>query len=378
MFVEHTFACLSVVLGFACAQPYTPAISAIGNTVTVTVPTGGQLTLIVGTGNPVAIATADDVNNATSLLMSEIQELKNNFTTIQQQNSQLLQFQTDVLACSAIGQLYDATTSACVYPLPSVSEYATAQRVTNVELDIDQIEQALNGTNGTHLFCNLCPRNSYVSARCNHANNTVCSACPAGQYSLGGFAESCMSCADEVPNCEFATCTGTDDVDCQYCSTTVTLGNAYILTGTNNCTTMCPPYTYRSNNSTCASCPKDGTCAAAQCQANSGSVIVTGKPSISSFYQLGVLRPVEPLLEAYNDGVTTGTAIHSDNSLDLTKINPWFQVDVGQNVQVSFDRLVYWNRNGRAGCRAFEQDNGDGCVCWWLHRGCGCKRGRRG
>eukprot|EP00041_Stephanoeca_diplocostata_P021782 m.513972 g.513972 ORF g.513972 m.513972 type:complete len:755 (+) comp21911_c1_seq3:85-2349(+) len=362
MFLLRAIVCVSALLTLVCAQQISPAISAVGNTVTITVPTGGQVTLTVGSSDPVTIATSDDVNSATSLLMDEILALKNNFTIVQQQNSQLLQFQTDVLACAAIGQLYDATTSACVYPRPSVAAYATAQRMTNAEADIDQIEQALNGTNGTHLYCNLCPRNQYVSTACNHQNNTVCSPCPAGQYSLGGFAESCMSCADEVPNCGFATCTSTADVSCQYCSTEVTLGNAYILTGPNNCTTTCPAYTYRNSTTSCASCSKAGTCAAAQCQANSGSVIVTGKPSISTFYQLGVLRPVEPLLAAYSDGVSTGTAIHSANELDSEKINPWFQVDVGQNVQVSFDRLVYWNRNGPAGCRAFEQDAGSGCT----------------
>lgn len=47
----------------------------------------------------------------------------------------------------------------------------------------------------------------------------------------------------------------------------VVLGAAYILTGENNCTSTCPPYTYRSDNTTCTPCPKDSSCAAATCQA---------------------------------------------------------------------------------------------------------------
>eukprot|EP00041_Stephanoeca_diplocostata_P012097 m.201916 g.201916 ORF g.201916 m.201916 type:complete len:726 (+) comp18807_c0_seq5:167-2344(+) len=339
------------------------AIAASGNQVTINVPSGGQVNIQYGQDPAIAVATNDDVVSATALLMDEMQAIINNVTILQNQNAELMTYKRNSLACAVNGLLYSESSATCVAPMPNVSSFATATRMTNAENDIIAIETALNGTNGTHSFCQICPQNHYVSTPCHDGSNTVCSPCPNGQWSLGGFTPTCTSCAEQVENCGFALCQSSSDAVCQFCSQDVVLGTAYVLAGQNNCT-ACGPYTYRSDNTTCTPCPKDSSCAAATCQANTGSPYTeaAGVPSIKSFYNLGVMRTqaqYQALLAQYSDEVTVGSAIHGGTTgTDL--INPWFQVDLGQNVQFSINNLAFWNRDDYWRCRLFAQNGG---VC---------------
>eukprot|EP00041_Stephanoeca_diplocostata_P011721 m.193866 g.193866 ORF g.193866 m.193866 type:complete len:729 (+) comp18642_c1_seq1:136-2322(+) len=344
----------------SCTAPTNAqSIVANGNSINVNLPTGGQFNVQTGSDTPIGIATSDDVQDATDAMTSTMNGIQSNISMLQDVVSRLASFKMSVISCTASGLFYDEPSDSCVSPMPNTSVYATAQRVANVELNIEQIETALSGANGSHAFCNICPRNQYVVTPCNDDNNTLCAPCPTGTYSLGGFADSCMPCSAGVSNCEFGTCTSaTANLSCSYCDTDVQGGRSWYLAGSTNCS-RCGPYSYKSSNSSCAVCPKDATCQSATCQANSGSVLIDGTPSIESFHAGSVGgRTLSAWLATYNDG-SSSPLIHGGTS-GAALVNPWFQVDVGQHVSLQgVDRIVFTNRAGHWGCRTFAQNNGN-------------------
>jgi hypothetical protein len=179
----------------------------------------------------------------------------------------------------------------------------------------------------------------------------------------GGYAESCINCADSINICGSATCTTATDANCLFCNQRVEFGASYVLSAPNTCT-ACPPYTYRSNNATCTACPKANTCAAATCQANSGVTRLTGQASMSSIYG-GAFNggvTLSQYLARWGDGVVTFNPIgpHSGTSTALGDLtNPWLQVDLGANVAVTgIDRLVLYNRDGTWACRLLSPTSG--------------------
>ena len=178
----------------------------------------------------------------------------------------------------------------------------------------------------------------------------------------GGYAEQCMSCADNVDLCGYATCSNISDTVCLACNQVVQDGSAYILSGRNTCT-QCSASQYRSDNETCTSCPKDNSCAAATCQANSGVTMVTGQASMSSVY-LPALNSVSlsDYLARWNDGVTgfNPIGLHSGTDASLGNMNnPWLQVDVGSTSNLQgLDRIVFYNRDGNCGSRTFAGTTG--------------------
>eukprot|EP00038_Savillea_parva_P031288 m.84596 g.84596 ORF g.84596 m.84596 type:complete len:720 (-) comp9600_c1_seq1:230-2389(-) len=355
---------LVTVLAMMCAGALaqtTPQLSASGPNITITTGTNGVMSI-----NGDQVATMTDVSNNIgnlgddqALLATQMSTLA---ATLQNTITQMSTLNQQVQGCTENGQLYDQTQGQCVSPRPSPSSFATSGRMLAAEQDIDAIELQLNQTTGNHSFCSICPAQQYVSQACTATNGTQCSACPTGNWSRGGYAEQCMSCADNVDLCGYATCSNISDTICLMCNQVVQDGSAYILSGRNTCT-RCSASQYRSDNQTCTPCPKDNSCAAATCQANSGVTMVTGQASMSSVY-LPALNSVSlsDYLARWNDGVTGYNPIgpHSGTDTSLGNlVNPWLQVDVGSTSNLQgLDRIVFYNRPGNCGSRTFTGTTG--------------------
>mmetsp|Transcript_16366 Transcript_16366/g.42491 ORF Transcript_16366/g.42491 Transcript_16366/m.42491 type:complete len:726 (-) Transcript_16366:181-2358(-) len=356
--VVVTVACI----GLTAAQA-TPSITANGVNVTVVTGAGGSLNV-----NGMAAATVMDVANAADSIGGDVETMSNAVSgltaSLTAGISSVQSFQVATQQCVETGQLYDLTQGRCVAARPDANVYATADRMTVAEQNIDAIEAQLNGSNGgSHAFCAICPAQQYVSSPCNAEHGTQCAPCSTGTYSRGGYGQSCIQCAASVTNCGFATCTTATNAQCQWCSGVVQLGAAYVLSAPNTCT-RCGQYTYRSTNTTCSACPKDLTCAQATCQANSGVTQLSGQASMSSIYGPALNGVTQnQFLARWNDGVQGYSPIgpHSGTNLangDLT--NPWIQIDLGANTRlVGIDRMVVYNRPGTLACRLFAQNNGN-------------------
>mmetsp|Transcript_139772 Transcript_139772/g.197947 ORF Transcript_139772/g.197947 Transcript_139772/m.197947 type:complete len:724 (-) Transcript_139772:126-2297(-) len=346
----------------AIASAQTPAISRSGVNLNVQTGPGGSLQI-----NGVQAATTASVSNAIATVGANVDVLSQTASSMTADISAGLSiissFQVATQQCVENGQLYDSTRNQCASPRPAANQYATEARMVAAEQDIDAIENQLNQTGGSHSFCSICPAQQYVSSPCSATDGTQCSPCAAGTYSRGGYAENCIRCADSVNLCEYATCTTANNANCQRCSARVELQAAYILSGPNSCT-RCPQYTYRNSNTTCAACPKDATCAAATCQANSGLTKLTGQASMSSVYPpvLNGGITLGQYLGRWNDGIYGYNPIGPHSGVSATNgdmTNPWLQVDLGQGTTIlGIDRMVLYNRDGTWGCRLFAAQSG--------------------
>lgn len=342
----NIMAAMLAFVACACAQT-SPAIEAVGRDLKFTVPRGGRINIEQnGQVVPLFGSDATAINAVVASMQAQVATLVSEVASLQS-------WKTEAEACNNAGQLYSSTTGRCVSP-QGPNGQSLVDRINNLEDDVMAIEDNLNGTNGSHQFCTICPRNNFVSTPCDDHTQTQCSACPAGTYSNGGFATSCIACASQIDGCQYATCTNRNDAQCQVCQQSVeSFGQqALILTNPTNCD-ACPVGQYRNSNSSCQTCAKPDTCGEAQCQpvyrSDNNASMLTGLGALSSVYTPGLLgQTLEQYLRRAQDGVTTWPPqqLHTN-----TESNPWYSFDMGNGIS-AVDRIVLYNR-GNSACRLF-------------------------
>ena len=142
-------------------------------------------------------------------------------------------------------------------------------------------------------------------------------------------------------------------------------GQAYVLNQTSGTCYLCPAGTYKSGPSTCSVCGKDSSCAVASCQVNgNGLQRLAGQGSFSSIYAPWLnSRTIDDINSRWGDGVYSfGNFQPHSGTSTADRNNPWVQVDLGQYTQLTgIQNIMFWNRQGRWGCRTLGQNNGGIC-----------------
>eukprot|EP00041_Stephanoeca_diplocostata_P021697 m.508981 g.508981 ORF g.508981 m.508981 type:complete len:751 (+) comp21888_c2_seq5:70-2322(+) len=266
-------------------------------------------------------------------------------TRLQDTQTQLLDTIAAMNQCATNGTIFDPSRGYCIQPASRDDELS--QRLDAVEDDIVGIDLLFNQTGGNHSVCTICPVGHYMVQECSGHTGTQCAPCPNGTYSIGGFARECLDCSLQLDDCEFATCTSRSNARCARCSAPIVGGQAYIAHPTTGLCTVCPLYTYRSSPTTCSVCPTNASCALAECQANSGTLAISGIPGSQQGFS------------GLNGWNTPGGLVHS--SADA---NPWFEIDINPlgDSRHNLSHVSLQNRDGPCGSRTFG--SGRDCVSY--------------